>query len=157
MKKANVVLLAIAIAIVYLYVFISFAEFTSELIESLIYFGFIVVILGSVAFYGGKGSILLSASLLVFALEFVVFVWSATFANQDIEHITAVLEGNPTSISNSYVQELVSNAVWYGIFPTALGMGLYVASFVVRRKALIGWLRNALLLIAGGFILFLGN
>lgn len=157
MKKANAVLLAIAVAFVYLYMIISLAEFTSELIESLIYFGFIVVIWGLVAFYVGKGSILLSASLLVFALEFVVFLWPAISANQDIEHITAVLQGNPTSISNSYIQEFVSNAVWYGIFPTALGIGLYVASFVARRKALIGWLRNVLLLIAGGFILYLGT
>jgi hypothetical protein len=157
MKKTNVVLLAIAIAIVYLYLTIFLAKFTSELIKSLILAGFILIFWGLVAFYVGKGSILLSASLLVFALEFVVLVWSTTFANQDIEHMTAVLEGNPTSISNSYVQELVSNAVWYGIFPTALGIGLYVASFVVRRKALIGWIRNVFLLIAGGLILFLGT
>jgi uncharacterized membrane protein YidH (DUF202 family) len=108
------------------------------------------------AITGRKRSILLSASLLVFALEFVVFAFPALSVNQDIEHITAVLQGNPASISNSYVQGLVSNAVWHGILPTLLGMGLYVASFLARRKALVGWLRNALLLIAGGFVIYWG-
>ena len=157
MKKAEVVLLAIAAAIVYIYVLISFASDTSELIESLIYFGSMVVIWGLVTFYIGKGNILLSASLFVFALEFLVFLWPAITVNQDTEHIIAVLQGNSTSISNAYVQELVGNAVWYGICPTALGIGLYVASFVARRKALIGWFRNVLLLVAGGFILCLGT
>jgi hypothetical protein len=157
MKKAEIVLLAIATAIVYLYALTSFASDTSELSTSLIYFGFIVVIWGLVAFYVGKGSLLLSASLLVFALEFFVFAWRAISGNQDSEHITAVLQGNPILISNSYIQELVRNAVWYGILPTALGIGLYIASFVARRKALIGWFRNVLLLIAGGFILYLGT
>lgn len=105
----------------------------------------------------GKESILFSVSLLVFALEFAVFPFSALSINQDTEHITAVLQGNPTSISNSYVQGLVSNAVWYGILPTVLGIGFYVASFVARRKALSGWFWNVFLLVAGGFIMFWGT
>ena len=157
MKKAKIVFLAVVMAIVYLSLPISYAQLTPELVMYLVYVGFAAIGLGIVTFYIGEGNILLSASLLVFALEFLVFVWSATFVNQDIEHITVVLQGNPTSISNAYVQELVSDAAWYGIFPTALGIGLYVASFVARRKALTGWLRNVLLLIAGGFILFLGT
>lgn len=157
MKKAEIVLLAIAVAFVYLYLLVFFAGFTSELIEPVIFFGFTVASSGLAVFYVGKRSILLSASLLVFALEFLVFLWPATLYTYDTEHIIAVLQGNPTSISNSYVQQLVSDAVWYGIFPTALGIGLYVASFVARRKALIGWLRNVLLLTAGGFILYLGT
>ncbi len=157
MKKAEIVFLAIVTAIVCLSLPISNAGLTPEPVVYLVYVGFMVIGLGVVAFYVGKGSFLLSVGLLVFALEFFVFLWPATFANQDIEHITAVLEGNPTSISDSYVQGLVSDAVWYGIFPTVLGIGFYVASFVVRRKALIGWFRNVLLLIAGGLILFLGT
>jgi hypothetical protein len=86
-----------------------------------------------------------------------VFLWPATLYTYDTEHIIAVLQGNPTSIANSYVQQLVRDGVWYGIFPTALGIGLYVASFVSRRKALIGWFRNLLLLITGGLILFWGT
>jgi uncharacterized membrane protein len=88
-------------------------------------------------------------------VEFFVFSWTAVSVNQDIEHIIAVLRGNPLSITDPYVQGFVNRVIWYGILPTAFGVGLFIASFALRRKAL-GWFWNVLLLIGGGFILYLG-
>ena len=99
---------------------------------------------------------LLSASMVVFALEFFVFSWIAVSVNQDVEHIMAVLQWNSLSVTNSYVQGFVSRTVWYGILPTVLGMGLFLASFASRSKALAWWGWNVILLIGGAFVLFLG-
>jgi len=100
---------------------------------------------------------LLFAGLLVFALEFFALSWIAVSGNQDDEHIVAVLQGNPLSVTQSYVQGFLSRAIWFGILPTALGMGLFIASFVLRRKALRSGSWNVLLLLGGAFVLYMGT
>jgi hypothetical protein len=149
MEKAKIVFLAIVTAIVYLSLPISYAGLTPELVTYLVFVGFMVIGLGMVAFYIGEGSILMSAGLLVLALASFVFLYLATDFNAfEFWHIVAILEGNPNS--NSYVQETTGNAIKYGIFPTVLGIGLFIAPFVKRRKTPSGWIRNLLLLIGGG-------
>jgi hypothetical protein len=108
------------------------------------------------AVYVGRKNILLSLSLLVFAVEFIVLSWFATHPVADIEHVQAVLQNNPVSIVQSYVQELITNTILYGIVPTVAGIGLFVASILLHRKTVLGWVRSLLLLVAGSLGIFQG-
>lgn len=109
------------------------------------------------AFYAEKKNILLIASFIAFALEFLILWIPATVDAFDFEHVIAALQGNPMAISNSYVQGLVSSAFWFGIFPTAAGIGLFIISFVLRGRTVSGWLWNVFLFASGAYGVFLGT
>jgi hypothetical protein len=134
--KTRIAALATVIAIVCLLLVFSLVELRFYWTGLLIWVSIFPMIAIAIvaAFYAEKKNILLIASLIVFALEFLILWIPATVDAFDFEHLIAALQGNPMAISNSYVQGLVSSAFWFGIFPTAAGIGLFIISFVQRGR-----------------------